>query len=128
MQTLEFKEVCGVLPAVLLARAQHIPEEAQVSVVVLKAQGEVTIVGATMVRVIGPLAEIVGDEWSSVAGAGEEPKNLLWPLEDVVFFVSVLFIVVVVECSAKSQPTWSVGISIGLYLFPVAHVPDHSFP
>jgi hypothetical protein len=86
MQTFEFKEVYGVLPAVLLARAQHIPEEAQVSVVVLKAQGEVTIVGATMVRVIGPLAEIDGDEWSSVAGADEEPKNLLWPLEDVVFF------------------------------------------
>jgi hypothetical protein len=62
MQTLEFKEVCGVLPAVLFASAQHIPEETQVSLVVLKAQGEVTIVGATMVRVIGPLAEIDGDE------------------------------------------------------------------
>ena len=62
MQTLEFNEVCGVLPVVLFARAQHIPDEAQVSLVVLKAQGEVTIVGATIVRVIGPLAEIVGDE------------------------------------------------------------------
>jgi hypothetical protein len=75
---------------------------------VLKAQGDVTIVGATIVRVIGPVAEIVGDEWSSEDAAGAEPpKNLLWPLEVDVVFVSLPVFVVVVEdeCSAKSQPT-----------------------
>ncbi len=84
-----------MFPVVLFAKAQHIPDWEHVSLVVLKAQGEVTIVGATIVRVIGPLDEIVGDEWSSwdeddeagAAGGGEPPKNLLCPLEVVVVLV-----------------------------------------
>ena len=77
-----------MFPVVLFAKAQHIPDWEHVSLVVLNAQGEVTIVGATIVRVIGPLEEIVGDEWSSwdeddEADGGEPAKNLLWPLEVV---------------------------------------------
>jgi hypothetical protein len=96
------REVWGVFPVVQFAKAQHIPDWEHVSLVVLRAQGEVTIVGATIVRVIGPFEEIDGDKWSSEdeddeagaaggaggAGGGEPPKNLLWPLEVVDVFVS----------------------------------------
>ena len=70
------------------------------------------IVGAAIDKVIGAVEVIVVEEWSSPL------KNLLWPLAVEVVAALVVFVVGVVECSAKREPTWSVGISIGLCLFP----------
>lgn len=88
-------------------------------------QGDVTIVGAIIVRVTGAVVIEVVDV--------SPDMNLLCPpplfeVPAVDVFVDVVVEVVACVSSVKTLPIRSVGMSIGLYLVPVAQIPVQSFP